>query len=310
MLAPVMDEGSTPTRAALYENEPALRDDCFHTYTYISNTTTPNFNSTVEYFDYDVDASKHQWLFSNNGTDVKYFWPIETSLDFFACAPSGYNNPSSCGYVTINTATNPPTFTATMPLTNTGSGTHQENMKEFMYAYTPGRDKTQGAVPLQFKHPFAAIKFKVSQSHRDLTVQTITIEDISYKGTFNPSTSAWTSEESGSTVLTVNKIIPGQVNFGGELCGPYLMLPQVNNRDSHKKAVEVKFHWDGNPDTNWTVFDESNKIYTITGYITNDWEASKIYTYTLDLGNSREEILFEVSVTDWDHIYDHEFDIE
>ena len=304
VLAPVMDESEIPTRALLYDDEEALRADRFHTYAYISSTATRYFDSDVKYFTNDVDQSKHRWLFADGDKDVNYFWPIDTSLDFFACAPS------SCGYVEVNAQSNPPTFTATMPRTNTDSNPNQEDMKEFMYAHTPAWKKSNGEVPLQFKHPFAAIKFKVSQSHRDLTVRTITINGIEYTGTFDVLNSTWSFGENGNTVLTVNKIIPGQVNFGGELCGPYLMLPQVNSGDSNKKTVEIVFHWNGNPDTNWTTVDEPNKIYKIEGSIKNDWEASKVYTYTVDLGNSREEILFEVSVADWDHIYDHEFDIE
>ena len=40
------------------------------------------------------------------------------------------------------------------------------------------------------------------------------------------------------------------------------------------------------------------------------WEAGYKYTYVLDLGNMREEILFEVQVEDWEYVFDHELVVE
>jgi hypothetical protein len=111
--------------------------------------------------------------------------------------------------------------------------------------------------------------------------------------------------------LAVGKIIPGQVNFGGDLCGPYMVLPQVNSgNDDNKKVIEIEFHWIGVKEPGWTEVGGKANTYKITGKISNDWVASKVYTYELDLGNSREEILFKVKVDDWEYVYDHQFDIE
>ena len=309
-LAPVMGGGNTSTRALLYKTEPELRGDLIHAYAYLSGTTISYFSSDVKFAAEAMTEAERQWLFYNNGSYTNYYWPIQGSLDFFAAVPS------NCGYVTVNPNTNPPTFTANMPLSNDSGTVNQENMKEFMYAYTPDREKSQGVVPLAFNHPFAAIVFKVSQSHRDLTVNSITINDIAYSGTCtldedNPDSQVWSGTSKGDLALAVGKIIPGQVNFGGELCGPYLVLPQVNSgEDANKKVIEIEFHWKGTPDSGWDSVEGKSDTYKITGRIANDWEASKVYTYTLDLGNSREEILFKVTVNEWDYIYEHEFEIE
>lgn len=309
VLMPVMDKGKSLTRALLYKTESEMRDDFFHTHAYLQGTSTAYFSSDVKYSDEDRDPSKHRWDFYSTGAYKDYYWPVQGSLDFFAYVPS--NN----GYVTVNSAVNPPTFTATMPLVNTGSGiVHQGNMKEFMYAYITGQDKSVAAVPLAFEHPFAAIVFKVSQSHRDLTVRTITIKDIAHKGTCsfaaeNSGVPVWEMESSGNLLLSVEKIIPGDVNFGGELCGPYLVLPQ-NNNEPNKKGITIKFHWKGTPDSGWKKVDGEDYTYEIDGKIADNWEAGKIYTYTLDLGNSREEILFKVNVAPWRYVYEHIFDIE
>ncbi len=302
-LAPVIGNGNSHTRALLYKTEPELRGDLFRVYTFVSGTSTSYFGSDVKFSNESINEAEHQWRFYNNGYK-DYYWPLQGALDFLATAPS------VCSYVDVNTGTYPPTLTVNMPLSNTGGTLNQENMKEFMYAYTPNREKSQGVVPLAFNHPFAAIVFKVSQSHRDLTVNSITIKDVRYEGSFNPSTTVWdfTGKGTGDLELAVEKIIPGDVNFGGELCGPYLVLPQVNSGDANKKVIEIEFHWVGNPDEGWERVSENT--YKITGRIANDWEASKVYTYTLDLGNSREEILFKVSVEEWDYIYEHEFEIE
>lgn len=301
-LMPVVDNGTVHSRALLYDDESDLRAGLFHTYSYTAGTTTACFHSDVKYSTEDVDAEKHRWLFYDASSGYKsYYWPIDTSLDFFASTHSEH--------VTVNSETNPPTFTATLPLVNTGDGiSHQENMKEFMYAYTPGRTASQGAVPLAFQHPFAGIIFEVKQSQRDLTVKTITISDINYTGTFDPAGEGpkWNyADAKGDLLLTVGKIIPGDVNFGGELCGPYIVLPQANS--SAPKDFSIECHWKGY-DTASDDQDKDTKV--LKGEITNDWEPGHIYTYTLDLGNSREEILFQVKVTPWKYVYEHEFEIE
>lgn len=302
-LAPVLDNEETLTRASLYGNENDLRADLIHTHAYSSGTTNHILDSDAKYSSEDLDATKHQWRFyeqsGSTGSYKSYLWPLGGELDFFAYAPASQK------YVSIDYNTNPPTFTATVPLSNKNGTENQENMTEFMYAYTPDRSKAQGPVPLEFKHPFAAIRFMVSQSQRDLTVNKITIEDIESKATYDISNEEWDYADSKQDlVLTVEKTIPEDVNFGGELCGTYLVLPQDNV--STGKRISIECHWEGYD----PAVSSPNDTKTLTGTITNNWEASQIYTYTLDLGNSREEILFKVSVTPWDYIYEHVFEIE
>ena len=300
--------GSKATRASIYKSEAGdLRKDILHTIAYVDNALY--FSSDVKYQDQALDESLHGWDFYDAGSSkyVDYFWPLGKSIDMFAYAPL------YCGYVSVDNSANPPAFTAIMPTTNSGQGTHQNNMKEFIYAYTPDREKTQGTIPLAFEHPFAAIMFKVSQSHRDLTVKNISINEVAYKG---KCTLEWSDDSKrylpnwsfdGYNVLSldINKIIPGEVNFGGELGGPYLVLPQGGGITG--KQLSVTCHWEG--------YDDSNEVNADTKTLTATipeikWEAGKIYTYTLDLGNSREEILFKVSVKPWEYVFNHEFEIE
>lgn len=304
-LAPVLDNEESLTRASLYGDENDLRADLIHTRAYSSGTTDHILDSDVRYSSEDLDATRHQWRFyeqnGSTGSYKSYLWPLGGELDFFAYAPSSQK------YVTFDYGTNPPTFTAQLPLSNIGGTENQDNMTEFMYAYTPDWSKSQGPVPLEFKHPFAAIRFMVSQSQRDLTVNKITLADIESKATYDIAEGTWTYEVNSrkDLVLTVGKTIPEDVNFGGELCGTYLVLPQTN--EGAGKTLSIECHWEGyDPGS----INSSDDTKTLTGTITHNWEASQIYTYTLDLGNSREEILFEVSVTPWDYIYEHVFEIE
>ncbi len=301
-LMPVVERDGVPSRALLYDDDADLRADLFHTYSYIAGTSTALFDSDVKYSTEDVDATKHRWLFYDvSGGYKNYYWPLATSLDFFASTHSEH--------IKVNSQTNPPTFTATLPLINTGNDiSHQENMKEFMYAYTSDRKATQGAVPLKFQHPFSGVVFEVKQSQRDLTVKTITIGGINHIGTFDLAAvgSKWDyTADRNDLVLTVEKIIPGDVNFGGELCGPYIVLPQANSSDPKEFSIEC--HWKGYDTTS---DDPAKDTKVLKGKIINDWEPGHIYTYTLDLGNSREEILFQVKVTPWKYVYEHEFEIE
>lgn len=296
-LVPVMDKDDVLTRGTLYKGDNDLQNDIFHTYAYLGGTDDLFFESDVKYSDGD------RWRFHQQSGYLDYYWPIEGSLDFFACAPS------DCGYVKVDCQTK--TFTAEMPLNNTGDGENQETMKEFMYAYTENQDKSAGEVKLAFNHPFSAIVFKVSQSHIDLTVNSITIGGIAYEGSFSIADNVWTLEDDSSEdmTLTVGKTIPGDVNFGEELCGPYLVLPQANA--TANKTVTIEFTWPGvNTNQSWIGVEGKDGTYTISGSISNDWEAGKIYTYSLDLGSSAGDVLLEVSVTDWKYVQEHIFEIE
>lgn len=306
-LVPVVEQGSVSTRASLYGDEEDLRDDVIHVHAFDSGSSDASFDSDAKYSTEDIDASRHRWLFHDGSAYREYYWPLERSLDFFAYAPV------SNGYVTVDASVNPPEFTATLPLGNAGGGVNQENIREFTYAYAYDRDKSGGPVPLAFHHPFAAVIFKVARSQRDLTVKNIVIGGVNYAGTcsldpLHPEIPAWNTDgrPAGNLNLTVGKIIPGDVNFGGELCGPYLVLPQKNS-GADGKELGIECHWQGY-DTDSDLEADDTKV--LKGKITNDWEPGKVYIYTLDLGNSREEILFRVSVTPWEYVYEHEFEIE
>ena len=306
-LVPVVEKGSAVTRASLYDSEEEMRAVLLHVHAFDSGTSEASFDSDAKFSAEDIDESKHRWLFHDGSAYRDYYWPLGSSLDFFAYAPV------SNGYVTVDASVNPPEFTATLPLENTGGTLNQENIKEFTYAYAYDRDKSGGPVPLVFHHPFAAVIFKVSQSQRDLTVKNIVVGGINNAGTcslnpLHPEIPVWDTDGNlpGDLTLTVGKIIPGDVNFGGELCGPYLVIPH-NNSGGNSKELSIECHWKGY-DTDSDLEADDTKV--LKGMITNDWEPGKIYIYTLDLGNSREEILFKVSVMPWKYVYEHEFEIE
>lgn len=306
-VVPAVEKDDVPTRAFLYNGESDLRSDILRVHVYDSGTSDLYFDSNLKYSTEDIDESRHRWLFHDGSSYVDHYWPPGIFLDFFAYAPL------SCGYVTPDTSVNPPEFTAVMPLDNSSSAVNLENMKEFAYAYSYKRDRTGGSVPLVFHHPFAAVMFKVAKSQRDLTVKSISIDGISRAGTcrfdpLTPESLEWDTDglAAGNLMLEVGKIIPGDVNFGGDLCGPYPVLPQKNS-GADAKNLCIECHWAGyDKDSD----DESDDTKVLEGKISNDWEPGQIYTYTLDLGNSREEILFEVSVTPWKYVYEHEFEIE
>ncbi len=306
-IVPMVDDVETSTKAMLYHAEPDLRDDMFNVQAYLHGTDNRYFNSNMFYSDQSLDVSEHKWYFEGY---KKFYWPLTDALDFFAYAPTSIPTSDESPYsIKVNYAINPPTFTAKLPLNNTETTIHQYNMKEFMCAYVQNKDKSTEVLNLSFTHPFAAIKFRVKQSQRNLRVNYIKIDGIEYSGTFNlldndSSKPNWTfgqDDANGDFNLKIDKTIPTDVNFGGDLCDYCLVLPQSNDGG---KDFSIECYWEG--------YDKEggNDTRVLTGIITNTWEASKLYTYELDLGNSREEILFEVSVEPWKWVYEHEIPIE
>ena len=175
----------------------------------------------------------------------------------------------------------------------------------------------------------------LSQAHRNLTINWIRFNNIYLKGTTTlddatrgNTTIEWTPQDSpGTFKISVEKTIPDDINFGGEIGGPYLVMPQdltkgTTDDELDDVTMTIEYKWDNaDKDNNDDDIpgdedpDLKNDIYRITRSITTgslkEWIAGKKYTYVLYLGNNEAEILFKVKVEDWDEInYDHIIDLE
>lgn len=315
------DEGSISfavdmlqTRTTLFEDYAGLLDESkggrsFSVYSYVSQGSanagkTYIDNATVDYF-YGTDGTTvaEYWTFaeSHGGAHIKYYWPLSDNLDFFAYMP---RVKASAGVTAIgyDQSTGCPTFTCGPLGQNTAS--------EFICAYKTDQNKgTQdaagGKVKLNFRHPYAAIYFKLGNSYR-MTLNSMTIAGIAVSGTCtyedNRTDAAflWTpSTAKPGLDLTVGKDVPGELNLGALVNdSPYLVIPQ--SLDNVKLRLDVT-----RPGYEDFKYDD---IPLSTTQVTK-WEPGKRYTYTLDLGETKEEILFTVLVDEWD-VVDYKNEIE
>ena len=302
-LDPKVGEGYNDTKASIFSDAELPETETFYVDAFLSDQSTvkPYFSSAAAHlYIYNDQDQIDEWRFCDLSSDSpawkNYYFPLEGTVDFFAYVPQGY--------VIVSKTTNPPTFSAELP----DLSDQTDEVKEFMYAYTPAMSKESPTVPLAFEHPFAAVRFEVGQAHRNLTIRTMGFKNINHKGScaleydeesdrYLPK---WSNTTTGDMTITVNKIIPGDINFGGPVGETYIVMPQ--NLDAVKFVIN--YSWNNNDD------DNSNDEYNIEVGLGGSWTAGKIYTYSLDLGNSAEEILFNVDVEQWVHTYDYTFELK
>ena len=269
------------TRATTYDNQAALQTEgSFTCGVYTENTTTAYVSPTA------VDwngAPTSQWLFS----DGKHYWPSTGNLDFFAYMPATKPDYVSAVTYAVNGTPAPAPFLtcANMPITLTPA----DATKEFIWALTTGQNKAgQGAsgVTMNFKHPFARIKFKLStESGTNVKVNSITIPAVyrdgtcTLTGTSSTAVSAWSSlsDNAGDLVIT------GDPATNNDMF--YLVIP--NNYGS--KTLTVNATWN----------DWSNVTKNVTASVAFNWEPGYSYTYTLTLSKYALVVSTEKYTEQW-----------
>ena len=253
-------------------------------------------NVRVNYF-----SDKNDWRFTDaNGTYVNFYWPLEDKLDFFGHFPL---NPAdgavtSVTYDPKNNHAVGPSFEFELPLTSAG----QEGLHEFLYSFVQNKDKSTPKVEMSFSHPYAAISFNLGQSYR-MELNDIKLTKLHYKGTylFDLEDKEWgliPGDSKETLDIAIKKDIPEDINFNSPIGGPYLVAPHDLTDASYLKVSYTRL--DGGSDT------KSVKLVDIG---IAKWEAGKHYVYTLNMGNTEEEILFKVTVENWKTI-DHKNDID
>ena len=224
------------------------------------------------------------WMFWDGSAQLHYYWPIEgsvytpgvgapitvSSLDFVGYCP--FETP---GYIV--TSPTGPTYNHTTGISfacNLGSymtNAAQADVKEFMLDTVNTRTVAGGAVPLNFKHPFAIIKFVItSASGEHVKVDSIGISGLKTTGScvFNGSGFTWSSQ-AGDGNMSLDGLNL-KYGTGTTETAPFLVIP--NNYGS--KHITVKATWDDWSDV--TVRDYGADV-------TINWEAGHVYTYNLTL---------------------------
>lgn len=328
----------TSTRAHIFENLNDILDDhgpkgggnmTVHAYLR-SNAYHFIPGSRAWYFVPDNETIG-SWRFYDTpqNTFFNYYWPQEGSVDFFAYMPWSGSERMKNIAVGNYTSGHGLDLTCNMPSTTSDNDDNTDDLtdpkgQETIFAYTTEKSKADGNVNFHFVHPFSAIYFELKQAHRDLTINWIRFNNLYLTGstTLNTTTNndtqiMWAPTGNTNTfTIPVNKKIPDEINFGSEIGGPYLVMPQ----DLTNVTITINYYWDNAKDTDDQIdgdenTDSNDNIYQITRSITTStvskWIAGRKYTYVLNLGDNKEEILFQVKVDPWDKIeYENEIEIE
>ena len=315
------------SRATIFETQDDFLDDAssakgggnFTMHAYLRENGATFIGGARAWYFISNNDTKGRWRFYDavNNRFVQYYWPNSNTVDFFAYMPykdSGRQKNITVGDYKPGTGLN---LTCEMKQpTDLEDAAGQETI----IAYTADKSKADGSVNMLFVHPFAAVYFKLKQAHRNLTINWIRFNDVYLTGstTLNATTTnstlvEWTGSGSkGTFEIMVGKTIPTQINFGGDIGGPYLVMPQ----DLADATITINYTWDNAKAEDDKVAGDENTIptdhiYQIKRTINAAWVVGNKYTYILDLGDNQEEILFKVEVTPWDvEGHKHIIDVE
>ena len=263
-------------------------------YTYLHGTTTEYTGTHWVY--YFADDPSNPWRFRIDNTFVHYYWPPGGELDFFAYMPYNSAGLALCHVSNIGyTVAGGPSFQCDLPVNKED----QDASKEFIYAFAPGvnYDTDAGWAKLNFQHPFAVIFLKLLRGHRNMTLNSITFNDIHKAGTFTYGNSRqWTPSDAANNdlVVPVNKSIPAGLNFGAMIDGPFIVMPQTFAEG--KLYIDIETTWIGDAEVGNPTGHKTRMVEVSMP----QWAPGTAYTYTLDLGDINEEVLFKVTVEAWD----------
>lgn len=298
---------------------------------YLSPLDAPYFTDAWVYY-FVPDDGVARWRFRdvvNQDYLIDFYWP-DGEVDFMAYMPRILTKcAATISDVGFDPATNMTSFNAVAQSEindRTEAEREAEHAKqEFVFATNFDQSKNGGSVKLRFVHPFAAVKFRLHQSHRDLVIHSITLHGLDKEGSFSSvadtfeeylsgnngqdyiTCSNWTTSNTGDLIINLEKRVPDDVNYQSQIGGPYMVIPQVlKSSDSKDIKISVTYSWNGNRV-------QSAQFSLSTSHV-SEWMPGNIYTYTLDLGDNKEEILFKVTVEEWakgeDEGYENNFDVQ
>ena len=321
----------TESRATIFEDEDDFLNDDetgkgggnFTMHAYLRETGATYIGGSRAWYFVPDGETTGNWRFYDqvNNRFIQYYWPQNNTVDFFAYMPwkgSGrqkvieVRNYTPGAGLTVNCEMQQP-----ITIDDTDG-------QETIIAYTSNKSKADKSVNMHFVHPFSAVYFKLKQAHRNLKINWFRFDNVYLNGTssMNSSTDgstvvAWTPKGTpGTFTIPVAKTIPDDINFGGDIGGPYMVMPQVFDHNATPAnpdddvMLTVNYTWDDGLDTDVTN-DTKQFSRSITTTGVTEWIAGKKYTYILDLGDNNEEILFKVIVEPWDvEGYDHIIDVQ
>lgn len=251
---------------------------------YFHNTTTAYLRNVKLHY------ATGTWGFVDGSDNaLHYYWPIEgsvydpstanitvSSLDFVGYCP--YDEPAYIGAPTYDYSTGA-SFTCDMSEYMTLARQDGDEdptipeMQEYLIAVLNAQTYTTqtaagGALPLEFKHPLAIIKFTITAaSGTHVQINSISIANLYTRGTctYNGTTMNWGSY-SGNDNMMIAQVLK---NGGTTESSSYMTIP--NNYGN--KTLTVNATWD-----DWSAVTKD-----ISTTVDINWQPGYIYTYNLTL---------------------------
>lgn len=240
-------------------------------------------------------------------TDKKYYWPVNGSLTFLACAPSSVAN--------VSVASNGLNIKDYV----VGQKADQDLLvSKVAYGVNKKDHANNGGAPIVFEHALSSILFKVKttddivDNNYTLTVKKISLKGVVSTGSFaqkldaqehnmKPSTAennGWTAGTTmqdyvayeNATGITLTKDL--QSTTTGENLTDLILLPQVLTDDTE---VEVVFTLKNATMTGNAI--EQTLTAKLAQGSTQQWLRGKRYVYNLTIG--LQEITFAPQVSPW-----------
>ncbi|MBR1840373.1 MAG: fimbrillin family protein [Prevotella sp.] len=279
-------------KASLYNSTSDLQTEgSFTCIAYNATTTTPYFDATKVTW----VGAESKWKFAN---DFIHYWPGISHLDFFAYMPA--TKPSYISSITYGTARQPQ-FTCDIPA-------DQSSIKEFVCAIATDKNKenSPSGVSMQFKHPFAILKFKLDPaSGTGVTINWVRIEEDDNEGhgiktggtcTIDGIVANWSSRHAYEVFTWSSLTGDTYIEAPGD-DSPYLVIP--NDYSATKMRISVNATWTNSLST--TTLTKTATVQNVTkgGKKLMNWEPGYSYLFTLKLTDILEVSTSRYTVEQW-----------
>lgn len=269
-------------RANTIDNNTALQGKDLKIDAYFHDRTDKYLDGKKLHYDLGHTPSA-AWVFWDGSAQEHYYWPATgavfepsgvnityTALDFVGFCP--FDKPAYIGTPTYAVATG---VSFTCDVSSYMTNTAQASMQEYLIAVLDSQTlQTQtdagGALPMQFKHPFALVKFVITDaSGTHVQINSIKIENLYTTGTctYNGTDLAW-SALSGAADMTLEQEL--KIGTSTTETTPFLVIPT----NYGTKYLTVNATWDDWSDVTITTYGADVEF---------NWEPGHIYTYNLTL---------------------------
>ena len=283
-------------KASLYNSTSDLQTEgSFTCIAYNATTTTPYIEPSTVVWNDTENGGADKWQFANG---IKHGWPGVSALDFFAYMPA--EKPDYITSISYSTARQPQ-FTCTLP-------SDQSSIKEFVCAIATDKtkDNSSSGVSMQFKHPFAVLKFKLDPaSGTGVTINWVRIEEDDNEGhgiktggtcTIDGTVANWSSRHADEVFtwssLTGDTYIEAKADET-----PYLVIP--NDYSATKMRISVNATWTSSLST--TTLTKTATVQNVEKDEKKlmNWEAGYSYLFTLKLTDKLEVNTAKYTVEQW-----------